>query len=245
MSISSTQDKQQEIDFFNAHAAEDSYNVFCESANELLISRFVELTGLPKGAKVLDLGCGSGIFTHLLSGQGFKAEGLDISPKLLELARRNYPAVPFIEGDVEALPYEDESVDGLLLSGLVHHLPDPQRCASEAFRVLRKGGRFMAFDPNRANPFMYLYRDRSSPLYSPLGVTPNERPVLAQEMVAVFAAAGFTASAEYLSGLSYRYVASPAARLALPVYNFIDSVLFKPFFMKRYSPFVLSYGTKP
>lgn len=245
MSVSSVQDKQQEIDFFNAHAAADSYNVFSEAANHLLISQFAQLSGLPNGAKVLDLGCGSGIFTRLLSERGYKAEGLDISPKLIELARQNYPTVPFLEGDVEALPYDDESVDGLLLSGLVHHLPDPRRCASEAFRVLRKGGRFMAFDLNRANPFMYLYRDRSSPFYSSFGVTPNERPVLAREMVSVFTAAGFVVSADYLSGLSYRYVASPRARVALPIYNFIDSVLFKPSCLKRYSPFVLTYGAKP
>jgi hypothetical protein len=52
-------------------------------------------------------------------------------------------------------------------------------------------------------------------------------------------------SADYLSGMSYRYIASPRARLALPAYNFIDSVLFRPSFMKRYSPFVLTYGAKP
>ena len=45
--------------------------------------------------------------------------------------------------------------------------------------MLRPGGRFVAFDPNRMNPFMWLYRDRSSPFYSPVGVTQNERPVLA------------------------------------------------------------------
>ena len=47
------------------------------------------------------------------------------------------------------------------------------------------GRPFVAFDPNRMNPFMYLYRDRSSPLYSPVGVTPNQRPVLAREIFRV------------------------------------------------------------
>ena len=78
------------------------------------------------------------------------------------------------------LPFATASFDGILLSGIVHHLPDPKRCAAEVFRVLRPGGRFVAFDPNRMNPFMWLYRDRSSPFYSSVGVTENERPVLAK-----------------------------------------------------------------
>ena len=102
----------------------------------------------------------------------------------------------------------------MLLSGVVHHFPDPSRCAAEVFRVLRPHGRFVAFDPNRMNPFMWLYRDRASPFYSPVGVTANERPVLAREVAAVFERAGFAVSSHYLSGLAYRYVASPRARLA-------------------------------
>jgi hypothetical protein len=110
--------------------------------------------------------------------------------------------------------------------------------------VLRPGGRFLAFDPNRMNPFMWLYRDRASPFYSSLGVTENERPVLAHEVAAVFERTGFTVSSHYLSGLAYRYVASQRAQLVLPVYNFIDAVVFGLGFMERLRPFVLTAGTK-
>jgi ubiquinone/menaquinone biosynthesis C-methylase UbiE len=239
------QDKQKEIAFFDAHAAVDDYNVFSDEANARLIDNFVRLSGLRPGSRVIDLGCGSGVFTHLLSARGFEAAGLDISPKLLDLARRKYPGLQFDEGDVEALPYEAGSVDGVLLSGLVHHLPDPSRCAAEVARVLRPGGRFVAFDPNLANPFMYLYRDKSSPLYSPAGVTENERPLLAPEVAETFRKAGLEVATDYLSGLSYRYVASPIARMALPVYNFVDHWLFRPRYLKRHSAFVLTYGSKP
>jgi ubiquinone/menaquinone biosynthesis C-methylase UbiE len=239
------QDKQNEIAFFDAHAAADDYNVFSEAANARLIDRFVRLTGLPPGARVIDLGCGSGIFTHLLSRRGYDAAGLDISPKLLELARRKYAGLQFDQGDVEALPYKNASVDGVLLSGLVHHLPDARLCAAEVMRVLKPKGRFVAFDPNRANPFMYLYRDRSSPFYSSVGVTANERPIRAREAAETFRAAGLEVWTDYLSGLSYRYIASPIARVALPVYNFIDDWMFRPGFMKPHSAFVLTYGVKP
>jgi len=239
------QDKRKEIAFFDAHAAADDYNVFSEAANTSLIDSFMRLARPPAGGKVLDLGCGSGVFTDLLSRRGLDASGLDISPKLLELARKKYSALTFIEGDVEALPFPDASVDGILLSGLVHHLPDVSRCAAEVHRVLKPAGRFMAFDPNRANPFMFLYRDHSSPFYSPVGVTENERPVIASQVAGVFEAANFRTGTEYLSGLAYRYIASPSARLVLPLYNCIDNWLFRPRFMKRYSPFILTYGEKP
>lgn len=239
------QDKRNEIAFFDAHAAADDYNVFSESANARLIDSFVRLTGLAPGARVIDLGCGSGIFTYLLGQRGYDVAGLDISPKLLELARRKYPHLQFHEGDVEALPYEEGSVDGVLLSGIVHHLPDARLCAAEVMRVLRPKGRFVAFDPNRANPFMYLYRDRSSPFYSPVGVTVNERPIRAREAAETFRAAGLDVSTDYLSRLSYRYVASPIARLGLSIYNFIDDWMFRPGFMKPHSAFVLTYGEKP
>jgi SAM-dependent methyltransferase len=171
--------------------------------------------------------------------------GLDLSPKLIAAGRRLYPEIEFVEGDVEHLPFPPASLDGVLLSGIVHHLPDPARCAAEVFRVLRPGGRYVAFDPNRMNPFMWLYRDRSSPFYSAVGVTENERPVLAREVAVTFRAAGLTADTEYLSKLRYRYVASARARWLLPLYNTIDGALFWPGFMRPFRSFVLTYGGKP
>jgi ubiquinone/menaquinone biosynthesis C-methylase UbiE len=238
------QDKQKEIAFFDGHAAMDAYDVFTPETNIRLVATCARLADFKTGAKVADLGCGSGVFADLLQKQGYTTVGLDISPKLIGLARRKYPYVEFLEGDVEHLPFPDGSLDGVLLSGLVHHLPDPSRCASEVFRVLKPGGSFVAFDPNRMNPFMYLYRDRSSPFYSPVGVTENERPVLANEIAALFRARGFAVSTDYISDLSYRYLASSKLRWLLPAYNAFDRTLFAPDFMKPLRSFVLTVGHK-
>jgi len=94
------------------------------------------------------------------------------------------------------------------------------------------------------NPFMYLYRDPSSPFYSSVGVTENERPVLASEISGIFREAGFTVSTDYLAGLAYRYVASEKTRIILPIYNFIDGAIFNLPFMKPFRPFVLTAGEK-
>ena len=242
--IPSSQDKNKEIAFFDGHAAADSYDVFTTESSRRLIQTCAQLAQFRPGAGLADLGCGSGVFTDLLRQQGYVPVGLDISPKLIALGRAKYPAIDFLEGDVEHLPFESESLDGVLLSGLLHHLPDPARCAAEVFRVLRPGGSFAAFDPNRMNPFMYLYRDRTSPLYSPVGVTENERPVLAREIAATFKDAGFKVGTDYLSNLNYNYLASARLRWLLPAYNAIDRMAFSPAVMRPLRSFVLTYGEK-
>jgi SAM-dependent methyltransferase len=244
MDTSGAQDKSKEIEFFDAHAEDDEYNVFSPEANERLIAAFVRLSSLPRGARVADLGCGSGIFTGLLRRQGYQSTGLDISPKLVALGRRKYPGLELIEGDAENLPFETESLDGVMLSGLVHQFPDPRRLAGEVRRVLKNGGRFVAFDPNRMNPFMWLYRDSRSPFYSSVGVTENERPILAWQIAEVFRNEGFRVRSDYLAGLSYRYVASRRMRVILPIYNFLDNVMFNLPIMHPLRSFVLTSGEK-
>lgn len=244
MPADGSQNKAGEIAFFDAHAAADEYDVFTPQANARLIAAFVRLSSLPRGARVADLGCGSGVFTDLLRRQGYASVGLDISPKLIALGRGKYPGLELLEGDAENLPFESGSLDGVLLSGLVHHFPDPRRLAAEIRRVLKPGGRFVAFDPNRMNPFMWLYRDRASPFYSPVGVTENERPVLARQVAQIFRDEGFRVQTDYLAGLAYRYIASRRTRMLLPIYNFIDNVVFDQAIMKPFRPFVLTSGEK-
>src|SRR5207247_1804629 len=85
---------------------------------------------------------------------------------------------------------------------------NPGARAIDTFPLLPPRGRFLASDRKRMIPCMWLYRTRASPFYSPVGVTPNERPVLAREVHTIFARAGFAVTSHYLSGLAYRYVAS-------------------------------------
>jgi SAM-dependent methyltransferase len=163
---------------------------------------------------------------------------------LVALGRRKYPGLELIEGDAENLPFEDASLDGVLLGGLVHHFPDPRRLATEVRRVLKNGGRFVAFDPNRLNPFVWLYRDRASPFYSSVGVTENERPIFAWRTAGVFRNEGFRVRSDYLAGIAYRYAASRRARALLPMYNLIDNVVFELPIMQPLRPFVLTSGEK-
>src|SRR6185437_7391863 len=225
-------------------AEKDDYDVFTPPANERLVGALMRLLGLPQGARIADIGCGSGVFTELLRCAGYSVTGIDISPKLVAVGRTKYPGLDLIEGDAEALPFEDARFDGVSLCNIVHHFPNPRKLIAEVRRVLKPGGRFAAIDPNRMNPFMWLYRDRASPFYSPVGVTENERPVLARQVAQIFRDEGFRVQTDYLAGLAYRYVASRRTRVLLPIYNFIDNVVFNLAIMKPFRPFVLTSGEK-
>ena len=77
-----------------------------------LLDAFVALVG--PGARVLDAGCGPGHVTAYLAGQGAAAEGIDISPGMVAVARSRYAGVAFDVGSLLALPLPDASVDGIV-----------------------------------------------------------------------------------------------------------------------------------
>ena len=245
MSAALSQNKESEIAFFDSHASSNAYDVFTPRTNERIVAIVTRLGAFKPGARIADLGCGSGVFSNLLRRRGFDVVGLDLSPRLIGIARQNYPDIEFREGDLEHLPFENENFDGVLLAGVLHHLPDWTASIAEIKRILKPGGRFVAFDPNRMNPAMYLYRDRSSPMYSPIGVTRNERLLVADDIARAFSAAGFRVTIEFHSGLKYRYIAAAKLRWLLPLYNLVDSSLFAPSFMARLRAFIFTAGEKP
>ncbi len=239
------QNKQQEIEFFDNLANEHEYNVFTDEANQKIIDTVVSSLSLKNGAQIVDMGCGSGVFTSLLQARGFECVGIDLSQKLLRIGKSQTRNIHFMQADVETLPFLDNSIDSVMLSCLLHHLPNPFLCAKEVFRVLKPQGKFVAFDPNRLNPFMYLYRDRSSPFYSSKGVTPNERPVLPGELRKIFSSVGFEVASQFVDGLTYRYVASDTAKGLLPIYNTFERFFFKPRALSYFRSFVFTVGQKP
>jgi ubiquinone/menaquinone biosynthesis C-methylase UbiE len=98
---------------------------------------------LPKGARVLDAGCGSGRDSGILKTKGFNVTGLDISKGLLEVARKDYPEISFIYGDLLKLPFPQNSFDGICAQASLVHLEtieDTQTAIKEFHKVLKNGG---------------------------------------------------------------------------------------------------------
>jgi ubiquinone/menaquinone biosynthesis C-methylase UbiE len=90
--------------------------------NEKELGKFTSL--LPKRAKVLDVGCGTGVpVAKSLVEKGFDVTGIDFSNNMLKLARKNVPKAKFILKDMAKLDFEADSFDGLTALYSIIHVP--------------------------------------------------------------------------------------------------------------------------
>jgi len=78
---------------------------------------------MPVGARVLDVGCGSGLVSSTLQQNGFRVTGIDVSEKMLELARKNSPASTFRLMDMRRLRFLPNSFDGVIGLYSIIHVP--------------------------------------------------------------------------------------------------------------------------
>jgi ubiquinone/menaquinone biosynthesis C-methylase UbiE len=243
------QNSEKEREFFDRFAEAGEYDVFTEAGYRRLLQRLVSLAGperLKAGCKVVDLGCGSGAVIQRLSSQcEADCVGVDISPKLIEIASKKYPAVEFRVGNILTLDDADETYDVVLYSGVLHHFPEMDPVLCEGFRVLKKGGCLLAFDPNQSNPAMWLYRDPRSPMFSPVGKTENEILLESKDMSQRLARAGFrNIKMRALGGITFRYLESKTASKILPIYNLFETLFGWSPLASRFGSFLISYGEK-
>ena len=90
-----------------------------------------EFSGLlPKGAKILDVGCGTGIPTaKFLVNTGFEVIGIDFSERMLKLAKKNVPKAKFIKMNMIKLNFKENSFDGLTSLYAIFHVPKEKHLA--------------------------------------------------------------------------------------------------------------------
>ncbi len=118
---------------------------------EPLLREIIDFAAFPAGSTGLDAGCGIGSITQLLAekvGKRGKVTGLDFSPEFIEYARRNNPEIEFKEGNINKLPFSNETFDWIWSADTVWPGPKELGCPAENplpilreyRRVIRPGG---------------------------------------------------------------------------------------------------------
>ncbi|MFB0503355.1 MAG: class I SAM-dependent methyltransferase [Candidatus Bathyarchaeia archaeon] len=108
--------------------------------NETELNEFMSL--VRPGGHILDAGCGSGVVARALVDNGFQVTGIDISQKMIDIAKHRIPEAEFIIGDMAALEFDNETFDGVVSTYAVFHIPRTKHFSLflEFHRILKKGG---------------------------------------------------------------------------------------------------------
>ena len=102
------------------------------------------LDELPKGAKILDIGSGTGHMTKWIESMGFEIVGVEPSAEMIGFARKNFPEIKFTEGISSELPFADGTFDLVVAFEVLRYLDETENINTynEVRRVLKKDGRF-------------------------------------------------------------------------------------------------------
>lgn len=104
------------------------------------------------GKKILDAGCGLGIFMDKFEELGAESFGIEVDERKVEIAKQKYGEKVSLS-PAEKLPFEDNFFDLVFSHETLEHVEDDTQSVKEAIRVLKPGGNFIVFTPNKRWPF--------------------------------------------------------------------------------------------
>ncbi len=119
--------------------------------NEAIEQALLDIAGPGPFRRVVDFGTGTGRMLTLFAPRAGEAEGIDLSHHMLTVARANLeregvPVARVRQGDVTAVPFENETADLVIIHQVLHYVDAPNRVIAEAARILQPGGRLLVVD---------------------------------------------------------------------------------------------------
>ncbi|MHC2333731.1 class I SAM-dependent methyltransferase [Bradyrhizobium sp. USDA 4454] len=129
-----------------------SYHAFFSAVTAMAIEPLLDAVYLRLGTRLLDVATGPGAVAAEAANRGGRPVGIDLSPRMIELAQRLYPTIEYREADVERLPFPDRTFGAVVCAFGLGHFPRPELAVAECVRTLSPGGH-IAFswwdDPSR------------------------------------------------------------------------------------------------
>lgn len=149
------------------------------------IDDFLKL--VKKGGTVLDVGCGPGVDTNYIISKGYSATGVDLSEKMIKIARKKNPRAIFKKSDMRKLDFKPNSFDGILASFSLIHIPkkDIKKTVSSFYKFLKPEGII----------YIGIQEGKSQEIFLTEPLKPNEKVFLniisAEEIEKVLTKTGF------------------------------------------------------
>ena len=132
-------------DFFN--------NLMSLSTQRYIKYKSIKNLNIKPHDKIIDLCCGTGDLSIIIKQIEPQADvtGIDFSDKMLEVAKQKSQNIQYLQGDVTALPYPDNTFDCTVMGFGLRNIQNAEKAVEEAYRILKPGGYFMHLDFGKKN----------------------------------------------------------------------------------------------
>jgi len=140
----------------NVHGVKEGYDIyagfydktlgFLDSFEKDELKKIILSAG---GKDVLDVGCGTGRLFPFLFQSEKNVTGIDLSPKMIAIAKKKFAKAELLVGDIKSMPFPDKSFDVVVAAFVVVHLKTLREFFREVHRVLKDGGVFIVTNINQ------------------------------------------------------------------------------------------------
>ncbi len=192
-----------------------------------------------RGDKLLEIGCGTGLFTgKVYNATQADITAIDISEDLLAQARTKYAQCHFRVDDAMHLSFPDDSFNGVYGSSVLHHL-DMEQAMREIYRVLKRGGTTVFAEPNMLNPQILIQKNVPF-IKAALGDSPDETAVIRWKMKGLMKKLGF----KNIKIFSYDFLHPYTPVSMIGIVSFIGKTAEKIPLLKEIAGSNIIYGEK-
>ena len=151
-------DREKIISFFDGCAKNwDAETI----RNERVINIILDSAQVKENTRVLDVACGTGVLFPDYIKRGAVVTGVDISPEMVKIAKKNFPKIDVICEDAENLNFT-EKFDVVMVYNAFPHFPHPQRLIEKLSTFLRDGGRLSVAHGMSREDLLKLHNERAS-----------------------------------------------------------------------------------